>query len=145
MGENLDTAPLLKNTKMKLREYQEKALSTCTESSKNLEYMIFNLIGEVGEVLEKTNYKNEKLTSLLLYIGGVAKQIRKEDLDKKSIEIKVESTPDEMKKELGDVMWQLNGIMSVLGYDAEQVAQMNLDKLKKRKKENKIVGNGDNR
>ena len=34
---------------MELNEYQEQAMTTCTESSQNFSYMMLNLVGEVGE------------------------------------------------------------------------------------------------
>ena len=33
---------------MKLYEYQNEAMKTCTESSRNVTYMLLNLVSEVG-------------------------------------------------------------------------------------------------
>lgn len=49
---------------MELKEYQDKAMSTCMDSSNNFSYMFLNLIGEIGEFASK-----------------VAKSIRKEHTD----------------------------------------------------------------
>lgn len=38
---------------MELNEYQEQAMTTCTESSQNFSYMMLNLVGEVGELASK--------------------------------------------------------------------------------------------
>ena len=46
---------------MELNEYQKRAMTTCTDSSRNFAYMMLNLVGEVGE-----------------FSGKVAKLIRKE-------------------------------------------------------------------
>ena len=104
---------------MELNEYQKRAMTTCTDSSHNFAYMFMNLVGEVGEFASK-----------------VAKLIRKE---------KWSSTEEELKKEAGDILWQLSGLCSVMGWSLEDVAQENLAKLSDRQKRNVIVGEGDNR
>ena len=50
---------------------------------------------------------------------------------------------EELKKEAGDVLWQLSGLCSVMGWDLEDIAQMNLDKLTARKEAGTIDGDGD--
>ena len=117
---------------MTLNEYQRKAMLTCMETSNNFSYMTCNLIGELGE-----------------FFGKVGKHLRKEQvaiidnkLDCENISVEDEN---ELKKEAGDIMWQLFGLIDTLGWSAEEIAQMNLDKLQKRKSDGVIDGNGDNR
>lgn len=122
---------------MELNEYQRRAMTTCMASSENFSYMFINLVGEVGEIASK-----------------VAKGIRKEmfaidqnDL-KSSPALPVSLEANEMaeiRKEIGDVLWQLSGLASVLGLSLEDVAVENLDKLASRKQRNLIDGSGDNR
>ena len=50
-----------------------------------------------------------------------------------------------MAMEAGDVLWQLAGLCSVMGWDLNEVARMNLDKLASRQQRGVIEGNGDNR
>lgn len=123
---------------MEINEYQKRAMETCMESCNNLSYMLLNLVGEVGEFASK-----------------VAKEIRKENMC-----IGVNSTKknehywfthdgdsyakeEELKKEAGDILWQLSGVCSVMGWSLEEIAQMNLDKLAARKAAGTIDGNGD--
>jgi len=117
---------------MTLKEYQDKAMTTCTNSSRNFAYMMLNLVGEVGEFASK-----------------VAKHIRKQkaDINENLIRPFALNTDDlnELKKEAGDCLWQLSGLCSVMGWSLEEVAQMNLDKLADRQKRDVIVGEGDNR
>lgn len=120
---------------MELNQYQKAAMTTCMESSNNWSYMFLNLVGEVGEFASK-----------------VAKHIRKENV---SIGGSVnnlipvcdlkewESHEEELKKEAGDILWQLSGVCSVLGWSFEEIAQMNLDKLAARKAVGTIDGSGD--
>lgn len=127
---------------MTLNEYQESAMTTCMPSSENFSYMFLNLVGEVGEFASK-----------------VAKAIRKEKL---AIGWKEESQEadennliptcsyfdrkemdEELKKEAGDILWQLSGLCTVMGWSLEDIAQMNLDKLAARKAAGTIDGNGD--
>lgn len=119
---------------MELKEYQEKAMTTCMQSSNNFSYMFLNLVGEVGEFASK-----------------VGKHIRKENLvlDNNNLQGRWNLDDDtnaeinELKKEAGDILWQLSGLCSVMGWSLEEVAQMNLDKLAARKAIGTIDGNGD--
>lgn len=117
---------------MELNEYQQKAMTTCMPSSENFSYMLLNLVGEVGEFASK-----------------VAKSVRKERLElhydnpfwlEESFE---QEDKDALMLEAGDVLWQLSGLCSVMGWSLEDVAQMNLDKLAARKMAGTIDGNGD--
>ena len=123
---------------MELSEYQEKAMTTCMESSNNFSYMFLNLVGEVGEFASKiakgirkdVMYIGEKESDNALYFTEFPDMIEQEE---------------ELMKEAGDILWQLSGLCSVMGWDLERVAQINLDKLASRKQRNLIDGNGDNR
>lgn len=122
---------------MTLNEYQERAMTTCLPSCENFSYMMLNLIGEVGELASK-----------------VAKDVRKENIEIGAYGMPNKIMPfmndddwwermDELKKEAGDILWQLSGLCSVMGWDLEDVAQTNLDKLSARKAAGTIVGDGD--
>lgn len=116
---------------MKLNEYQKKAMTTCMESSNNFSYMFLNLVGEVGETASK-----------------VAKAIRKNNagIDDNRLKVTTSSMVPmerELKLEIGDVLWQLAGLCSVMGWKLEDIAQMNLDKLSARKAIGTIDGSGD--
>lgn len=50
-----------------------------------------------------------------------------------------------LKDELGDVLWYLSEIATQMEWSLNDVAISNITKLQKRKAENKIHGNGDNR
>ena len=123
---------------MTLNEYQHRAMQTCMESCDNFSYMFLNLVGEVGELSSK-----------------VAKLIRKEKavisendfvIELTSIEDALDdSIYDEMKKEAGDILWQLAGFCKVMGWDLNDVASANLEKLASRKQRGVIDGCGDNR
>ena len=112
---------------MELNEYQEKAMTTCMPSSNNFSYMFLNLVGEVGELASK-----------------VAKAIRKEQNRIEYNDLLVTHTNDEeLQKEAGDILWQLSGFCTVMGWSLEDVAQQNLDKLQARNAVGTIDGNGD--
>ena len=126
---------------MELNKYQELAMTTCMPSCKNISYMLLNLVGEVGELASK-----------------IAKRIRKEDVyiggqkDLKGLSRlcfyphffdEIEEWDEELRKEAGDILWQLAGLCKVMGWDLEGVALMNLDKLAARQAAGTIDGDGD--
>ena len=120
---------------MELNEYQAQAMTTCMASSDNFSYMFLNLVGEVGEFASK-----------------VAKAVRKDNavigLEHNQLAIKLDCEKElrhELMLEAGDILWQLSGLCTVMGWELEEVAQMNLDKLASRKQRGKIDGDGDNR
>lgn len=123
---------------MTLNEYQQQAMTTCMKASENFSYMMLNLVGEVGELASK-----------------VAKHVRKgqvrfdEDGDISfdgSVAVSdSEQYNDLLRKEAGDVLWQLAGLCYVMGWPLERVAEENLQKLASRQQRGVIDGNGDER
>lgn len=122
---------------MDLNQYQEKAMSTCMPSCENISYMLLNLVGEVGEFASK-----------------IAKHIRKGNMTigGKCLPNGLHTTLEgeewlnadkELMKEAGDILWQLSGLCTVMGWELNDVAKMNLDKLAARKEAGTIDGNGD--
>ena len=116
-----------------LNEYQERAMGTCLPTCDNFSYMLLNLIGEVGE-----------------FAGKVAKAVRKEQLmingNGKILVgdcVSIEKLKFDLKSEAGDILWQLAGLCKVMGWDLDNVAQLNLDKLANRKKEGTIISHTD--
>jgi NTP pyrophosphatase (non-canonical NTP hydrolase) len=102
---------------MLLNEYQELAFKTAMETAKNPAYMISNLTSEAGEVA-----------------GKYAKWIRDGVLDEEG-----------MQKEAGDVLWQIAGLSTVMGWSLADIASKNLKKLAARKLNNTLTGSGDER
>lgn len=123
---------------MELNEYQKRAMTTCMPSSENFSYMFLNLVGEVGEFASKVAKAIRKEQML---IGGLDHN----ELFYKVPEEEYDEFDDELKKEAGDILWQLSGLCDVMGWSLEEVAQQNLDKLASRKQRNVIDGSGDNR
>lgn len=118
---------------MELNEYQRRAMTTCMPSSENFTYMFLNLVGEVGEFASK-----------------VAKGVRKQKVRIDRNKISVAGDADalvawdgELAKEAGDILWQLSGLCSILGWSLNDIAKMNLDKLAARKEAGTIDGDGD--
>ena len=109
---------------MDFKTYQKKARLTAQYpnlGSNNI-YPTLGLVGEAGEVAEK-----------------VKKVIR----DKKGIFD--EESKKGIKKELGDVLWYLSNLCDEFNFSLEEVALLNLEKLKLRASKGKISGSGDNR
>lgn len=102
---------------MLMEDYQELAWNTALESAKNPAYMVANLTSEAGEVA-----------------GKYAKWIRDGVLDEAG-----------MQKEVGDVLWQIAGLSTVMGWSLADLASQNLRKLAQRQTNNSIGGSGDSR
>jgi len=102
---------------MLFEEYQDLAFKTALESAKNPAYMISNLTSEAGEVA-----------------GKYAKWIRDGVLDEVG-----------MQKEVGDVLWQIAGLSTVMGWSLADIASQNLRKLAERQANNTLKGSGDER
>jgi NTP pyrophosphatase (non-canonical NTP hydrolase) len=51
----------------------------------------------------------------------------------------------EIAKEIGDVLWYCAALADDLGFTLQQIAEMNIYKLKSRMAQGKIQGDGDNR
>lgn len=118
---------------LSLNEYQERAMTTCMESSENFSYMFLNLVGEVGEFASKVAKHIRKGNA---YISG-SSNLYFNNFPELSEQEK------ELMKEAGDILWQLSGLCTVMGWSLEEIAQQNLDKLAARKAAGTIDGSGD--
>jgi len=109
---------------MNFEEYQKKSRKTAIYPNKgnNFIYPVLGLVGESGEVAEK-------IKKVIRDYNGV--------LNKKQRQ--------EIKKELGDVLWYIAQIATELGLSLDEIAVFNIKKLESRKKRNKLHGSGDNR
>lgn len=108
---------------MTLNDYQQKAIATAQYGEGNkIVYPALGLAGEAGETADKVK-------KVLRDCGGEFTAEKKEDI----------------AKEIGDVLWYCAALARDLGYELDQLAQMNVDKLKSRQERGVICGSGDNR
>ena len=109
---------------MDINAYQAAARRTATypDVGQNPIYPTLGLTGEAGEVADK-----------------VKKVLR----DREGVFD--EPTREAIKLELGDVLWYVAQLASELGYDLEEVATANLNKLASRAARGRIGGSGDQR
>ncbi|MEI8250769.1 MAG: nucleoside triphosphate pyrophosphohydrolase family protein [Synechococcus sp. ELA057] len=109
---------------MDLRTYQTRARETALypQVGSNPIYPTLGLCGEAGEVADK-----------------VKKVIR----DRQGIFDA--AVIDDLRLELGDVLWYVSQLASELGLDLDAIAEANLSKLASRAARNVIGGSGDRR
>lgn len=113
---------------MTFDEYQKQALTTAYTNPMHKDTLMdqtiwaMGIVGEAGEVIEKWKkmvaYNDGKITDEFL---------------------------QDFKKELGDIVWYIAVLANSLGVSFEEVMEINVNKLKDRKKRNVIKGKGDNR
>ena len=102
-----------------MNSYQIQAMSFRTATADEA-YALLNLAAEAGEVL-----------------GKVAKHIRDGGDD--------EALRQNIKKELGDVMWMVAAVAADFDLTLSEICEHNIEKLNSRKERNVITGSGDNR
>lgn len=111
---------------MNLNEYQSRARKTAVYPGKNelmgLMYVCLGLCGETGEFVEK-----------------IKKMIRDDH------GIMTKEREELVIKELGDIIWYVANICSELKISMNDIAYTNLEKLNKRKENNTLHGDGDER
>ncbi|WP_191556593.1 nucleoside triphosphate pyrophosphohydrolase family protein [Metabacillus idriensis] len=90
---------------MELNEYQQLASRTAAKHDNELVNFGLGLTGEAGEVA---------------------------DLIKKACFHGHSIGKEEIKKELGDVLWYLSNIARIAGLELDEIAAANIEKLKKR-------------
>ena len=107
-----------------INAYQDAARRTAAypDVGANPVYPTLGLSGEAGEVADK-----------------VKKVLRDRD------GVFDDPTREAIKLELGDVLWYVAQLASELGYELEEVATANLDKLASRAARGRIGGSGDHR
>jgi len=121
-------------------------MATCMATCSNFSYMALNLVGEVGEFASKVAKAIRK--GVRIIDGGhINKVLRGADSAEEAIELHSfdRNLDEELRKEAGDILWQLSGLCKVMGWSLEDVAQENLNKLASRQARRVIDGNGDNR
>jgi NTP pyrophosphatase (non-canonical NTP hydrolase) len=108
---------------MNFNTYQKKACTTATERAKELGvfYATLGIAGESGEVAEKV------------------KKVYRDCNGDFTVAL------NDIKKELGDIIWYVAFMCSSLGIDFDEVAKMNLAKLASRKRRGVLKGSGDDR
>ncbi len=109
---------------MNFNDYQKQALQTflLRDHPQAAFYLALGIGDEAGEVQ-----------------GKIKKAIRDDD---------GEFTPErieDIKKELGDVLWYIANLSEHFGFELEDVARLNIEKLASRAKRGTLHGSGDNR
>ncbi len=108
---------------MELSEYQRRSRSTADyPRAAALIYPTLGLAGEAGEVADH-----------------IKKVVRDDDWQVS------EERLEALTKELGDVLWYVAQVASELGLDLDEIARVNLEKLRSRQLRGVLAGSGDDR
>lgn len=108
---------------MNLNDYQTEAMKFRLPTA-GVDYALFNLAGEVGELLSlEAKMLRDGVDELKPYTDHVTN----------------------VKKELGDILWHVAAIAKDYGFTLEEVAAANIEKLVSRKQRGVLQGSGDNR
>lgn len=125
-----------------LNEYQKRAMTTCMPSSENFSYMFLNLVGEMGEFASKVA-KAIRKEKIAIGWSETTKEADENNLFPICSYPEWKEMEEELKKEAGDILWQLAGVCTIMNWTLEDVGLGNLDKLAARKEAGTIDGNGD--
>ena len=106
---------------MNFKEYTEKMKRTAGSLELNNENLCWGAMGISGEAGDVTDY----LTKVVFHCHELNKE--------------------KLAEELGDVLWYLACTAELIGYDLENIAEMNIEKLKKRYPEGWDVERSKNR
>ena len=109
---------------MNFEEYQKESRKTAIypEAGNNWIYPLLGLAGEAGEISDKM------------------KKVIRDDNNVIS-----EEKREEVKKEIGDVLWYVSQLASELNLSLDDIAKANIEKLMSRMERGKLSGSGDNR
>lgn len=108
---------------MHFNDYQKESGKTrIADFEPPFVYSALGLAGETGEVVEKVK-------KIIRDNGGKVAPERR----------------TELKKELGDVLWYLAQLSEDLGIELDEVAELNLEKIRSRFARGQTHGEGDNR
>ena len=113
---------------MSFYEYEEAAMNYAIYDN-NLIYPVLGLVSECGEVADK-----------------VKKFMRDDEIE--IVDPILDLDADQRKSialELSDVLWYLTAAAADIGYDLEEIATLNIDKLDSWKRRGRIRGSGDYR
>lgn len=107
---------------MTFDEYQQEAMQTANPQESGPVYPVLGLTGEAGEVADKVK-------KVIRDRGGVF-----------DTEARLE-----IAKEAGDVLWYLASLARELDISLDEIARINIDKIRSRQRRDMIHGDGDNR
>jgi len=117
---------------MELNDYQELAMKTAIFPKRDgYAYTALGLAGEAGEIANKV-------------AGEIANKVKKFIRDGYS-EDELPGKINDLRDELGDVLWYVAALAQVLDTSLEQVAKNNIHKLAERQVKGTLKGSGDKR
>ena len=111
-------------------EYEEEAMNTAVYDD-DLIYPLIGLVSEAGEVADKFK-KLMRDEAVELPLDEPSKTLT---LDQRTA----------IAHEIGDVLWYCTALANDIGFSLEDIASMNIEKLKDRKDRDMIHGSGDER
>lgn len=115
-------------------EYEEEAMQFAVYEQ-DVIYPLIGLVSEAGEVadkIKKTMRDHDEIDLLTSPLGEVYHQPHYE-------------RRVAMAKELGDVLWYVTALANDLGFSLDEIASMNIEKLRDRDDRDMIHGSGDER
>jgi NTP pyrophosphatase (non-canonical NTP hydrolase) len=123
---------------MELNDYQNFASATAiypdqgTGSDRAIAYTLLGLAGEAGETCNKWKkwYRDEDAV------------YREPDGDPQGVR---DYYRDAISEEIGDLLWYLAQAAREIGYSLQEIANLNLEKLKDRQERDQLTGSGDKR
>lgn len=138
-----------------MEEYQANVLRTARRElswNETIENCLYGLIGELAEIVESLNPQDNQFFSTFIEYGKLAETVKKhkyhgklmkkgdyeENLYKALITLASQDSSfnpeatNDLTKELGDMLYYQTWLIDTLGHELSEVAQLNVEKLRKR-------------
>ncbi len=120
-------------------EYQERAHATGIYGER-IEELVFSRNLDNTRTLLQLSYVISGINGEAGEIADIFKKVMRDDrgmFSQRSAEL--------MRKEVGDTIWYLSELCSVMGWTLAEVMHDNIEKLEDRKERNTLQGSGDER
>jgi NTP pyrophosphatase (non-canonical NTP hydrolase) len=124
---------------MNIQEYQDRA-NALNIASARLEEIAFSRNLDNIHLLLDLNYTVQGINGEAGEIADIVKKVMRDDRGMFSPQAR-----DSLEKEVGDTLWYISQLCTLMGWKMEDVMETNINKLEERAARGTLTGSGDDR